>query len=84
VYVVVTVSALVVALPLVALVPLQPPDAVHEVALVLLHVSVDVPPDAILVGLAVSFTVGAAAGVTVTVAAAAAGVVPLAPEQVSV
>jgi hypothetical protein len=80
---VVAVSAPVVVLPLVALVPLQPPEAVHEVALVLLHVRVDAPPDATLVGFAVNFTVGAG-GITVTVAAAAAGVVPLAPEQVSV
>jgi hypothetical protein len=80
---VVAVSALVVVLPLAALVPLQPPEAVHEVALVLLQVRVDVPPDVTLVGLAVSFTVGSG-GITVTVAAAAAGVVPAAPEQVSV
>jgi len=65
------------------LVPLQPPEAVHEIALVLLHVNVDAPLDATLVGLAVSFTV-VAGDVTVTVAAAAAGAVPLAPEQVSV
>jgi hypothetical protein len=76
-------SAPVVALPLMSFVPLQPPEAVHEVALVLLHVRVDVPPDATLVGLAVSFTVGAG-DVTVTVAAAAAGSVAPAPEQVSV
>jgi len=80
---VVAVSASLVALPLVALVPLQPPEAVHEVALVLLHVRVDMPPDATRVGLAVKFTVGAGGGVTVTEAVAAAGVVPLAPEQVS-
>jgi hypothetical protein len=74
-----------VALPLVALVPLQLPEAAHEVALVLLQVRVDVPPEATLVGLAVSFTVGSGgADVNVTVAVAAAGVVPLAPEQVSV
>jgi hypothetical protein len=76
---------LVVVLPLVALVPLQPPEAVHEVALVLLQVRVEVPPDATLVGFAVSFTVGAGgADTTVTVALAEAGVVPPAPEQVNV
>jgi len=69
-------------LPLVALVPLQPPEAVHEVALALLQVRVEVPPEAILVGFVVSVTVGS--GSTVTVALAAAGVVPPAPEQVSV
>jgi hypothetical protein len=81
---VVAVSALVVVLPPAALVPLQPPEAVHEVALVLLQLRVEVPPEATLVGFAVSCTVGAGGGgVTVTVTAAAAGVVPLAPEQVS-
>jgi hypothetical protein len=80
---VVAVSALVVVLPLAALVPLQPPEAVHEVALVLLQVRVEVRPEATLVGFAVSFTVGSGA-ITVTVAAAAAGAVPVAPEQVNV
>jgi hypothetical protein len=81
---VVAVSAPVETLPLVALVPLQPPDAVHEVALVVLQVSVEVPPLAILARLALKVTVGdGGGGVTVTVAVATA-VVPLAPEQVSV
>jgi hypothetical protein len=45
--------------------PLQPPEAVHVVASVLLQVSVDVSPLTILAGVAVSITVGAdAAGVT--------------------
>jgi hypothetical protein len=48
-------------------VPDQPPEAVQEVALVELQVRVAVPPDAILVGLAVSVTVGAGV-VTVTLA----------------
>jgi hypothetical protein len=50
----------------VALVPLQPPEAVHEAALVELHVSVEAPPLATEVGFAVSVTVGV--GITVTVA----------------
>ena len=64
----VAVSAPVETLPLVALVPLQPPDAVHEVALVVLQVSVEVPPLAILARFAASVTVGSG-GVT--------GVVPV-------
>ncbi|HUO66484.1 MAG TPA: hypothetical protein VMV37_03060, partial [Gammaproteobacteria bacterium] len=42
--VVVTVSALLVAVPLVAFEPDQPPDAVHDVAFVLVQVSCVVPP----------------------------------------
>ncbi len=56
----------------------QPPEAVHEVALVELQVSVEVPPEATLVGLAVSVTVGADA-VTVTVADCG---VPVPPDPV--
>ncbi len=67
--------------PLVAWVPDQPPEAVQEVALVELQVSVEVPPEATLVGLAVSVTVGADA-VTVTVADCGAPVPPD-PVQVS-
>ena len=48
--VVVTVSALLVRLPLVAFEPDQPPDAVHDVAFVLLHVSCVVPPLCTLAG----------------------------------
>ena len=44
----------VLCVPLVALLPLQPPVAVHEVALVELHVSVELPPLAITVGFAVN------------------------------
>lgn len=80
--VVAAVSAPVEALPLVALVPLQPADAVHELAFVLLQVSVEALPEVTEVGLAASVTVGF--GITVTVAVAAAGVVPAAPEQVRV
>ena len=48
-------------LPLVALAPLQPPEAVQVVASVELHVNVDDPPLLTLVGLAVRVTVGAGA-----------------------
>ena len=65
--------------PLVALLPLQPPVAVHEVALVELHVSVELPPLAITVGFAVNVTVGV--GTTVTVAVATL-LVPPVPVQV--
>ena len=44
--------------PLVAFVPLHPPEAVHEVALVDDQVTVETLPDAMLVGLAKSVTVG--------------------------
>jgi hypothetical protein len=49
----------VVRLPLVAIVPLQPPDAVQEVALVDDHVKVDVAPLLTVLGLAESVTTGA-------------------------
>ena len=61
--------------PLVLFVPLQPPEAVHDVALVELHVSVDAPPLTMDVGFAVSATVGA--GTTLTVAVATLLVPPL-------
>jgi hypothetical protein len=48
--------------PLVALVPLHPPDAVHEVALVEDQVTVEILPDVMLVGLAEIVTVGGAVG----------------------
>jgi hypothetical protein len=51
-------KAAVVSVPLSALLPLQPPEAVHEVASVEDHVSVVVAPVNTLVGLAVSVTVG--------------------------
>jgi hypothetical protein len=54
-------------LPLVALLPLQAPEAVQEVALLEDHVSVELPPLDTLVGLALRETVGGvAATVTVT------------------
>ena len=53
--------------PLNPLVPLQPPDAAQDVALVLDQVSVAEPPEFTLLGVALSVTVGAApATVTVT------------------
>ena len=67
-------------MPLVPLLPLQLPDAVHAVALVELHVSVELPPFAIEVGFAVSVTVGADATVIVAVAGLLG---PPAPVQVS-
>jgi hypothetical protein len=74
-------SAAVVWLPLVAFVPLQPPEAVQLVALVAVHVRVDDPPLTTEAGLAVSVTEGALdATVTVSVRLA----LPPAPVQVSV
>jgi hypothetical protein len=46
----------VLALPLVPLLPLQAPEAVHEVALLDDHVNVELPPLDTLVGLALSVT----------------------------
>jgi len=76
---VLAVNAAVDSLPLVALVPLQPPEAVQLVALVELQMSVEAPPLLTLVGLAVSVTVGADATVTVTVSLA----LPSRPVQVN-
>jgi hypothetical protein len=67
--------------PLVALVPDQPPEAVHEVALVELQLTVEALPFFTVLGLAARVTVGAAA-VTVTVADCVA--LPPVPVQVSV
>jgi hypothetical protein len=75
------VIAPVLCVPLVALLPIQPPVAVQEVALVELHVSVDEPPLATVVGFAVSVTVGA--GTTET-AAVTTPLVPPTPLQVNV
>ena len=66
-------------MPLVPLLPLQLPDAVHAVALVELHVNVELPPFAIEVGFAVSVTVGADTTVTIAVAGL---LVPPVPVQV--
>jgi hypothetical protein len=65
---VVAVSGPVLWLPLEALVPLQPPEAVHAVALVELHVRIEPAPRTTVVGFAARITV--AAGTTVTVAVA--------------
>jgi hypothetical protein len=54
-------------LPLLACVPLQAPLAAHDVALVLDHVNVALPPTAILDGVATNETVGTAGGVPATV-----------------
>jgi predicted acyl esterase len=77
-YVVLAVRAPVLCVPLVAFVPLQPPEAVQDVALVELQVSVDAAPLTTLVGLADSAAVGRAVAATVTVAAAGV-LVPPAP-----
>ena len=70
-------------LPLVALAPLQPPEAVQPVALVELQVRVEDPPLATFIGFAVSVTVGAGAGaVTETLTDLLA--LPPAPVQLSV
>ncbi len=66
--------------PLVASEPDHAPEAVQDVAFVVLQVRVDVPPEATLVGLAVKVTAGA--GLTVTVTELEA--VPPAPVQASV
>jgi hypothetical protein len=66
--------------PVVASVPVQLPDAVQLVAFVELHVSVEEPPEAILVGDADSVTVGTGAIDTVAVCEAE----PPAPAHVSV
>jgi hypothetical protein len=60
--------------------PLQPPEAVHDVAFVEAHVSVDAPPEDTADGLALSVTVGA--GTTTTDALFWA--VPPSPVQVIV
>ena len=67
--------------PLVAWAPDQAPEAAHEVALVEDHVSVELAPLAMVLGLALRLTVGAG-GVTDTVADCDA--LPPAPVQVSV
>jgi hypothetical protein len=74
------VSAPVVWVPLVATGPLQPPEAVHAVASVELHVNVDAPPLATDVGAAAKVAAGTGSTATVVVAAV---LVPPAPLQVS-
>jgi hypothetical protein len=65
-----------------ALAPDQAPPAVHEVALLDDHVSVDEPPRAMVLGLALKLTVAVGLALTVTVAICAA--VPPAPLHVRV
>jgi hypothetical protein len=62
-------------------VPLQPPEAVHEVALVEDHVKVELAPLVTVLGLAVSVTAGAG---VVTVTAADCAALPPLPVQLSV
>jgi len=81
VYFVAVVRAEVLCEPLVASLPLQPPEAVHKVALVETQVNVDAAPLLTVLGLAASVTAGASV-VTVTVADCAA--LPPLPLQVSV
>jgi len=66
-YRVVAVNGPVLWLPLVARVPLQPPDAVQEAALIELHERTAVPPETIDVGAAESMAVGGGINVTVAV-----------------
>jgi hypothetical protein len=56
--------------PLVAFVPVQPPEAVHEVALVEDQVTIETLPEVTLAGLAENDTVGGTAGVGVDVTTA--------------
>ena len=65
-------------MPLLANAPPQPPEAVHDVALVELHISVEVPPLATVDGSAVKLAVGMTATATVAVAGA---LVPPGPVQ---
>jgi hypothetical protein len=66
--------------PLVAIAPLQPPEAVHAVASCELQLKVDMPPGATVVGEAVSVTVGEG---EVTPTSADCEADPPAPVQVS-
>ena len=79
-YVFVAVSEPVLCVPEVASEPLHAPEPVHELAFVLDHDSVELPPYETDVGLADSVTVGAGAEPTVTVAFAVAE--PPVPVQV--
>ncbi len=79
--VVVVVSAAVVKVPLLGSLPVQPPEALHEVAFVEDQVRVEVAPFATVLGLAEIVTAGAGV-VTETVAACTA--LPPEPVHVSV
>jgi hypothetical protein len=80
-YLVDALSTFVLCEPLVAWLPLHPPEAVHDVALVDDQLNVDRPPLATVLGDAASVTAGAGVA-TVTVADCV--VLPPAPAQVSV
>lgn len=80
---VVCVSAAVASVPDVALVPLQPPEAVHEVALVDDQFRVALPPCATWAGVAEIVTVGTG-GVALTATVAVCEAVPPAPVHASV
>jgi hypothetical protein len=82
VYVAVEVNPTRVCAPDIALPPVQPPDAVHVLACVLVHVSVDDPPLATAAGPAVNVTVGNGAGSTLIVTDFV--VLPPAPEHINV
>ena len=85
VYVVGAFTAPVAWVPLAGSEPVQPPDAVQDVALVEFQVSVDEPPGATLAGEALRLAVGAAGGgkgLTV-IEAVAGGLVPPGPEHVN-
>ncbi len=75
------VSAAVVHVPLNATAPLQPPEAVHAVALVEPQVKLEAAPLVMVVGEAASVTVGAG---SVTTTSADCEAEPPAPVQVSV
>ena len=79
-YSVVAATARVTWLPLVASVPLHPPVAAHEVALLDVHASVEVAPRDTVVGFAVSVTTGRGTTLTMVVATV---LVPLVPVQLN-
>jgi len=81
--VVAVVSAPVLSVPAVVLLPLQPPEAVHDVAFVEVHVNVLLPPLATVVGADDNVTVGAGVAL-VTETEALAWAVPPSPVQLSV
>ena len=73
--------------PLVPLVPVQPPLAVHELALLLDHVKVELLPEVMVAGFAPSVAVGAAGGVvgeSTVIVTDEAWELPPVPEHVSV
>lgn len=74
---------LTVCVPDVVFVPLQPLEAVQDVAFVLDHVSVELPPVATLSGFPENVSVGADAACTVTVALRV-GLLPPGPLHTSV